>query len=357
LKQLQTLRSYGSFFYKPIWNFVVKLPVLLGAKCFNTECTPGALRVQPLRLQTLGYGFCPVTEEIKYVNLMDNENSSSFQRIRIDDLTFLIPTGIKAFANKTSRFRRLTFFDKDELQTHMETSYGIEAGMKLIVSASLDGKWTSSDTKSINSSMINFSQEICLVTLKIDNVEKQVTNQMFLQELNSLPADYRGRTAATFRRFFSKWGTHIIYEVVLGGAFQLKCRSNKKSLTKNSLWEIEGEVSGKLAKIIPASGNFGRESNSKNIESSEIAFEIREIIGGNPPPLLTVDSLNFNQLQEWAGGVSINPAELRQTIKLCPYYNFLDGPQSDALREATKEYMCGSLNSRCDSACKSVSKH
>ncbi|ODM92609.1 Protein hedgehog [Orchesella cincta] len=309
--------------------------------------------VPQYNFSSLGCGFCPVSEEVKPVYLLSETGDASALQskvIEIESSKFLIPNFINAYIKKTSRFQRISFYEKEEYQNHMKASYGIEAGFKLIVSASSEGRWISGAQGSYGSSLVKMVQEIQMATFKLDNPRGRVTHSKFIQELNSLPSTFTNDTAKDFRNFFSKWGTHIIYEEAVGGSIQLKCTLQSTSLTKEKLQEIEGQVSA-IFKGFSGSGHVETDALSKGLKTVGVSNEQLEIDGGDPPAIITLESVNAAQLQEWAKSIPKKPVELRQSIKLYPYYNFLDnGEQCESLRQATAVYLEDTLNAKIQTA-------
>ncbi|CAL8138846.1 unnamed protein product [Orchesella dallaii] len=305
--------------------------------------------------QSLGRGYCPVTEEVKPVFLLNETGSPAslpMKTVKIENSTFLIPKLINEYVQKRSRFQRISFYEKEEYQNHMKASYGIEAGFKLIVSASSEGRWISGGEGSYSSSLIKMVQELQVATFKLDNPRERVTNTNFLKELRSLPNKYDHNTAPEFRSFFSRWGTHLVYEGALGGAIQLNCTLQRTSLTKDKLQEIEGQVSA-IFKGFSGSGHVETQALAKGLKTVGVSNEHLEIDGGDPPPLITLESVNSSQLQAWAQTISKKPVELRQSMKLYPYFNLLNnGPELESLRGATREYMADALEARIQAAIK-----
>ncbi|CAL8138826.1 unnamed protein product [Orchesella dallaii] len=303
--------------------------------------------------QSLGRGYCPVTEEVRPDFLLNKTGSPAslpMKTFKIENSTFLIPNLINERVQNRSIFQRISFYEKEEYQNHMKASYGIDAGFKLIVSASSEGRWISGGEGSHSSSLIKMVQERQVATFKLDNPREHVTNTNFLKDLRSLPNKYDHNTAREFRSFFSKWGTHLVYEGALGGAIQLNCTLQRTSLTKDKLQEIEGQVSA-IFNGFSGSSHVETQTLAKGLKTVGVSNQHLEIDGGDPPPLITLKSVNSKQLRAWAQTISKKPVELRQSMKLYPYFNLLNnGPELESLREATREYMADALEARIQAA-------
>lgn len=244
----------------------------------------------------------------------------------------------------------MSFYDKEEYQNYMEKSYGIEAGLKLVVRGGSDGRWVEKNSSSMSHSSFSLIQESQVACFKLSNPSQRELDEGFKKDVNRLPVSYSDSTIEEYRSFFSKWGTHFIHEQSVGGALQLKCTVQEMELSREKLHKITAQVSTAFKEICAKGGGVRLESgqDEKGLRSMGIRDEHLQINGGNSPNWTTLEGISKDELTKWFDSVAGRPAELRHTIKLYPYYNLLESGsiKNKNLRNATEDYLSGRLNQR-----------
>jgi len=292
----------------------------------------------------LGYGYCPVTEDIKPVCLFKQNGPSKIMEIR--GSKFFIPDCVQVNAVKKTKLQKVTHLKKEEYERHKKIRYGIDADSQLNVRACADGRWISDSTKKSSSSLISMNQEIHVANIKLDNPQTQITDSLFLGELNNLPDIFSESTGSAFKTFFSRWGTHVISEQALGGSIQLNCWVKQENISEKMLSQFHWRIGTAFEQFLTGQGELG--SVLANIDKYGISKQDLKIDGGIRPSSFTLDSLD-NQLQEWASTIHKKPTELQQTIMLYPYYHILyNKKKRESLQQATAQYMASSLRSEAD---------
>lgn len=228
----------------------------------------------------------------------------------------------------------------------MLASYGIEAGMQLVVHASSEGRWVQNSGGSGSSSLITLLQEVKLAKFQLENPKEKVKNEEFFRDLHALPETYDTSDSTPFRRFFSKWGTHLVYEQAVGGCIQVKCVLKSGKRTEQALQDIENQAKG-LFHCVTTSGNVDFQRKVQGLRQAGVSDETLEIDGGTQPNLTDLMSLTANEWKEWSKSIIRKPAELKWSLKLYPYYNMVEGDSRyNSLREATKDYLIGTIENR-----------
>lgn len=164
----------------------------------------------------LGHGFCPVTESFKAA--IPFSSFGPLREINVRGRTFSIPKEIKEKIEARSKCQRLTFLKRDEYQTYLKTKYNLDASMELVFQGNHEGKWLETKETTDEFSRMLYLQEIQLAKFSLKNPDSITRNQLFDRDLKNLPRQYKKDVHSAF---FSKWGTHFVYEEAIGGYMQL----------------------------------------------------------------------------------------------------------------------------------------
>jgi hypothetical protein len=238
--------------------------------------------------QSLGYAYCPVTEQRKCHYLLQPNGSKT---LVVEGARFLIPNSVKYFKDKSYNYRCLSCNLKDEYEKSRTDQYGFEANVKLIVSVSSNGKWSRDDKSSNRSTIVSvlFEKRIC--SLQIDTPDDHVTED-FIREMTALPDKYQDDTAEKFKQFFGKYGTHLVVSQNIGGFIKVDCNVEEARYTANSHSEVTVKAEGIIKKLI-AGGSYSRDETFKQLNEVGVTSEQILIRGGNPP---MISSLRFEVL-------------------------------------------------------------
>ena len=287
---------------------------------------------------SLGYAFCPVTESKKGHFVLNTENQTTL--VVGSNSKFLVPDFAKIYKCKETSFRKLSYENKEGYEFSKKSQYGLDIDAKLIVGVSSSGKWIRDAHSSGQDSEVSVVTEICLASISIDNPEKFVAEDV-ITALRHLPSSYKNEPEK-FNEFFSKFGSHFVNRVKLGGSVKMDCKIKTASYDSDMESKIEAKASG-IFKLISAGGNYSTESACKELESIGISDTRITITGGTPPVVTALQDLTQQKFQDWIGSVELDPSELDNSFSLYPYYNLSQCEHKSALREATMDYLQQSL--------------
>lgn len=113
--------------------------------------------IPQLNFQSLTFGYCPVTEQVKTSSPI--KVPTKLKTVEIGESKFAVPDFVDVFVNRESKFQKLSFMQKSEYQEHMQRNYGLEAGLKLVVSVGAAGKWISDTFFGYGSSLLSMAYE------------------------------------------------------------------------------------------------------------------------------------------------------------------------------------------------------
>jgi hypothetical protein len=159
--------------------------------------------------------------------------------------------------------------------------------------------------------------------------------------LKQLPSSYQNEPG-NFNDFFSKFGSHFVSRVKIGGALKIDFKVQKGTYDTRSESSIEAAANG-IYKYISMGGSFSTEAMGSQLQSVGVSETSVTFTGGNPPMVTCLSDLTPQVLQEWIRTVESDPAELQHSFSLYPYYNLSQCAYPSALREATMSYLEQSL--------------
>lgn len=141
--------------------------------------------------------------------------------------------------------------------------YGLGGDTLLWLRANSSGRWISGTTGNTEKALLRFYLERETAKLSIPNIDTVQLQDQCNHDLRHLPDSYNNNNDHEFQSFFSKWGTHVVSSVSLGGFAELECLVSYESCTKYRLAQISAEVDGFMNNIlIGAEGQISQSQNT-----------------------------------------------------------------------------------------------
>lgn len=309
-----------------------------------------AMEVPVFAFGNLGHGFCPVTESVKPA--IPFESFGSLRKINLRGRHFLIPEAVKEKIEAQSKCERLTFLKRNDFQSYLKKKYNIDASMELLFQGNHEGKWLEAKHSTNEFSSMLFLQEIQLAKFSLKNADSIARNQLFERDLKTLPNKYK---KDVHQAFFSKWGTHFVYEEAVGGYMQLNCSVKSERINITRLRQIEVGVRAIFNSLCKGSANGNYSDKLTELRQNGVCNDVLKICGGKPPALPSLDTPNPDEIRIWTESICECPTMLENSIKVSPYYNMLPpGDQQNALTTATQKYLEGKMNATKGSTLRSV---
>lgn len=143
---------------------------------------------------------------------------------------------------------------------------------------------------------------------------------------------------STFRDFFNVWGTHVVSETCLGGCFELTCSINDSTIQEADILKTLHTISESLFQVENSVPKIRAQLKSIGAFNERVYLKVGDLKNIIDVIEMKKTKLRYDEIHS----IKSNPVNLRQVMKLCPYYSFLADPDKmHALQEATREYVSG----------------
>lgn len=290
--------------------------------------------------QSMGRGFCPITETVKPVHPFRNLGPT--RKVDIGNSKFLIPSRINVTQDTGSKYRRLTFLERSEYQNHKKAEYGIHGNTGFVFQGNSEGRWLKNKDLTQESSELLLRHEIQIARFSLDN-HREIELDIYLKrDLESLPEEY---DPEQYSAFFSRWGTHFIHDETVGGALQMKCSISKNATRNEELNSIDANISTIFDALCTVGADHNVSRTLTELRMLGVSNEALEYTGGISPLLQTLENSKPEEIAKWAKSVYLKPVELIGSIKITPYYDLMGfGKKFLTLKKATEKYLSGELN-------------
>ena len=170
--------------------------------------------------------------------------------------------------------------------------------------------------------------------------------------MSQLPEIYGKDTCPEYYKFFLKWGSHFVHEVMTGGSVTIDCIVDAGKYKKQDEMKLKNYFKSKFESfgVQFVAGNLATDGEHTSVAVIDPNYEIVMLFTGGKlskelhNPISNLNFLTVENFQLWRDSISQNPTELKRTIKLTPLHLFASNDKRKAsLSKATIEYLDSSM--------------
>jgi len=298
---------------------------------------------------TLGFGF-DVTKryhESSTTEQIFKEGTPDARTMTLGTTTYAVPQNIATESIKKSDSMSRVFSTRQQVQDHFSGKAGI-TGSGFGFKGHFDMSYSSlvKTDKSYYYALVEATEQS--YNLKLKQQGKTWLTDEFSADLARLPETYSESTQKKFFSFFSKYGTHYVHQVQLGGSLYYYVAIEKSTTTSESNIEanLNMEYKGLFGKV-KTEASAAWEKVEKNYANSRV---VRISTQGGDNELDGVapgyKEWKGDSFSAWAKSLISKPG--LAGFNLRPVSALADTDKSDAIKSALVDYLRGGLIVRAD---------
>ena len=250
----------------------------------------------------------------------------------------------------------LTSFEtKREYELAQKEMYSLDPNVNLKISTGVDrfGKWQRNETEPPKTIIVSFLMEFRIAKICIRDVTATTIDKELKHDISVLPDKYCASTCEKYYRFFSKWGSHFVNEIMVGGSVEIDCFIEADKFSKQDEVRLKNYFKSKFESfgVQFAAGNLATDGGEQaRITEIDPNYDIDMHFNGGKlspdlhNPISKPNLLTKEIFQSWRESISQNPIELKQAIKLTPFHLFASNDTRKAsLLKATSDFLDASM--------------